>query len=322
MIAGGDLPDIFMGDMGVDFTPAQLLFYGQQGIFIPLNDLIAQHAPRMPKIFADYPTVADIITAPDGNIYSMPDINDCYHCQGSCKLWINKVWLDKLGLAVPQTIDEFEAALKAFKEMDPNGNGQADELGLVSGAGDQVWTGVVSANNGRSNGSIDNFFMGSFLYNPGEPWLVLNEGKVDVTFNKPGWREGLKYLNRLYAGGLIAPEIVLPERRGAEADGRQPGRDHHRRGAGRMVGRLPDGRPDDRRGAMGGVRHGAAADGAGRNPGGRMESLRRRIRERPVRRHQCLRATRDRRGMGGCPVRAGDALAWLPRGPWRALALG
>lgn len=203
MIAGGDLPDIFMG---ADFTPAQMLLYGQQGLFLGLNDLIASHAPRIPKIFSDYPTVKDIVTAPDGQIYSMPYINDCYHCQGSCKLWINKAWLDKLGLAVPQTVDEFEAALKAFKEMDPNGNGQADEIGLVSGTGDTVWNGVVSANSGRSNGSIDNFFMGSYLYNPGEPWLVLNEGKVDVTFNKPGWREGLKYLNRLYAGGLIAPE--------------------------------------------------------------------------------------------------------------------
>ena len=83
---------------------------------------------------------------------------------------------------------------------------------------------MVSSNAAASNGSLDNFFMGSFLYNPGEPWLVLNEGKVDVTFNKPGWREGLKYLNRLYAEGLIAPETLLPERRRAEADRRQPGR--------------------------------------------------------------------------------------------------
>lgn len=233
MIAGGDLPDIFMGDEGVDFTPAQLLFYGQQGIFIPLNDLIAQHSPRYAKIITDYPTVADIITAPDGNIYTMPNVNDCYHCQGSCKLWINKAWLDQLGLAVPQTVDEFEAALKAFKEMDPNGNGQADELGLVSGVGDEVWTGVVSSNSGRSNGSLDNFFMGSFLYNPGEPWLVLNEGKVDVTFNKPGWREGLKYLNRLYAGGLVAPESFSQNDEGLKRMGDNPD--------GALIGAAPGG---------------------------------------------------------------------------------
>ena len=119
MIAGGDMPDIFMGGEGVDFTPAQLLLYGQQGLFLALNDLIDQHAPRMPKILSDYPTVADIITAPDGNIYQMPNVNDCYHCQGSCKLWINKAWLDKLGLAVPQTIDEFEAALEGLQGDGP-----------------------------------------------------------------------------------------------------------------------------------------------------------------------------------------------------------
>ena len=82
-----------------DSRPAQLLLYGQQGIFIPLNDLIEQHGVPRQADFADYPTVQDIITAPDGNIYSMPNINDCYHCRGSCKLWINKAWLDKLGLA-------------------------------------------------------------------------------------------------------------------------------------------------------------------------------------------------------------------------------
>jgi putative aldouronate transport system substrate-binding protein len=146
-----------------------------------------------------------LITANDGNIYSMPNVNDCYHCNGSCKLWINKAWLDALGLGIPQTTEEFYQALKAFKEQDPNGNGKADEIPLISAI--DSWVGVVSANNGQVNGSFDNFFMGSFLYNPGEPWLVLNEeGKVDVSFNKPGWREGLRYLNRLHAEGLLAAE--------------------------------------------------------------------------------------------------------------------
>lgn len=202
MIAGGDLPDVFMSQ---GFTPAQMLLYGQQGLFIPLNDLIEQNGVEIKRMFTDYPLAQSTITASDGNIYSMPYLNDCYHCAGSCKLWINKVWLDKLGLAIPQTTDEFEAALKAFKEQDPNGDGQADEIPLTSAI--DSWVGVVAAFGGQVNGSLDNYFMGSYLYNPGEPWLVFNEeGKIDVTFNKPGWREGLKYLNRLHAGGLLATE--------------------------------------------------------------------------------------------------------------------
>jgi putative aldouronate transport system substrate-binding protein len=36
--------------------------------------------------------------------------------------------------------------------------------------------------------------------------LMVNNGKVDVAFNKPEWKEGLKYFNRLYKEGLLAPE--------------------------------------------------------------------------------------------------------------------
>jgi putative aldouronate transport system substrate-binding protein len=223
IIAGGDLPDIFMSPVVyTGFSPAQLLLYGQQGLFIPLNDLIEEHGVEIKRMFADYPETKDTITALDGNIYSMPYINDCYHCRGSSKLWINKAWLDTLGLAVPQTTEEFYQALKAFKEQDPNGNGQADEIPLTSAT--NTWVGGGASFGGQTNGSLDNFFMGSFLYNPGEPWLVLDgEGKVDVTFNKPGWREGLKFLHRLHAEGLLAEEAfsqdeVLLKRAGDNPD--------------------------------------------------------------------------------------------------------
>ncbi len=76
------------------------------------------------------PQVKSLITLLDGKIYGLPHINDCYHCSMSQKMWVYKPWLDKLGLKVPETTDEFEAMLKAFKEKDPNGNGKADEIPL------------------------------------------------------------------------------------------------------------------------------------------------------------------------------------------------
>src|SRR5690606_16000187 len=115
------------------------------------------------------------------------------------KLWIYKPWLDALGLEMPTTTDELLAVYRAFKEQDPNGNGNADEIPLMSAT--DTWTGAA-----MNRGSLDPYFMGSFLYNPGEPWLVLNEeGRVDFSANKDAWREGLKFLNQLYAEGLIAP---------------------------------------------------------------------------------------------------------------------
>lgn len=83
------------------------------------------------------------ITAPDGNIYALPQINECYHCDNALKLWINKAWLDKLGLQLPTTTEEFYQVMKAFKEQDPNGNGKNDELPLTGS--DEMWAGNVSA---------------------------------------------------------------------------------------------------------------------------------------------------------------------------------
>ena len=71
------------------------------------------------QVFAEYPPAQGLITATDGNIYSMPNINDCYHCRDPRKLWINKPWLDALGLAMPKTTDEFEACYQGVQGAGP-----------------------------------------------------------------------------------------------------------------------------------------------------------------------------------------------------------
>ena len=52
--------------------------------------------------------------------------------------------------------------------------------------------------------NIDYYFMNSFLPNP-ETHRYVRDGKVDVTFNKPEWRDGLRYLHRLYTDGVLDP---------------------------------------------------------------------------------------------------------------------
>ena len=120
---------------------------------------------------------------PDGNIYAMGRFELCYHCYTAQKVWYNKTWLDKLGLAVPETTEELYQVLKAFKEQDPNGNGKADEVPF-SGA----TTGWHSY--------VDGFLMNPFVYNDGEDRLVLDNGTVSAAFTTPEWRDGLRYMNR------------------------------------------------------------------------------------------------------------------------------
>jgi putative aldouronate transport system substrate-binding protein len=110
------------------------------------------------------------------------------------KFWINKAWLDKVGLGIPTTPEELKTALLAFKDGDPNGNGEADEIGIT-----------VTAT--TTLGDLDLFLMNPFQFSPGDPWMYVGpEGQVVASYTQDGWKEGVKYMRDLYANGLIDPE--------------------------------------------------------------------------------------------------------------------
>ena len=199
LLASGDYPDVILIPYGI-VTTSQLAFYGQQGIFLPLNDLIDKAGSETKRIFDIYPQAKTVSTAPDGNIYALPSINECYHCSLAAKMWIYKPWLDKLGLKMPTTTEEFKAVLEAFKTQDPNGNGKADEVPLA--ASPLVW-----------NGNLD-IFMGSAFITTPKSRMVLNDGTIDVTYTKPEFREALRYIHSLYKEGLIAPASLTQDQDG------------------------------------------------------------------------------------------------------------
>ncbi|MBO9608295.1 MAG: extracellular solute-binding protein [Paenibacillaceae bacterium] len=191
MLASGDLPDVLMN---APITPTQMVVYGQQGLFLSLNELIDKYGFYTKQLFQDVPFIKERITTPDGKIYALPSFSDCYHCSMSQKFWIDQKWLDKLGLKTPTTTDDFYQVLKAFKEKDPNGNGKPDEIpfaGATTGA----------------NTEIEGFLMNAFTnYDKGNHYLQIVGGKLQPAFTQPGFKDGLKYLHKLYAEGLLAPE--------------------------------------------------------------------------------------------------------------------
>ncbi|WP_337101035.1 ABC transporter substrate-binding protein [Paenibacillus sp. YIM B09110] len=191
LLASGDYPEVFLEGK---FTHTDLLTYGKQGVFLPLNDLIEKYAPNITAMMEKKPYFKEAITATDGNIYALPRLNECYHCTFSQKFWMNKEWLDKVGLGVPTTTDELYTVLKAFKEQDPNGNGKADEIPLTGAPNKNVW-----------NGNVDAFLMNSFIYNDNSKYLIQNDGKVEFAANQEAWKQGLIYMNKLYKDGLIDP---------------------------------------------------------------------------------------------------------------------
>lgn len=195
MLASGDYPDVIYGGL----TKEEELMYGPQGVLIPLNKLIEENCIKFKVVMEDYPLLEESITTPDGNIYSMPTINECYHCMHAMRAWINQTWLDALELDMPTTTEEYYQVLKAFKEEDPNGNGKQDEIPL-SGA-DGGW-----------HLNVVNFFINSFIYNDGDTRFVFKNGELDINANKPEFKEALKYLHKLYDEGLMDQAALTQDR--------------------------------------------------------------------------------------------------------------
>lgn len=189
VLASNELPDAFLY---CSLTASDIVNYGSQGVFVDLAPLIEEYGYEIPKAF-DESRMASM-TAPDGGLYCLANINECYHCFYSGRAWINQTWLDNLGLSYPNTTDELYNVLKAFKEQDANGNGDPnDEIPMMGD--DTGW-----------NGRVWDFLMQSFVYNDYDTRIALDEnGQIYFVANTEEWREGLRYIRQLIEEGLIDP---------------------------------------------------------------------------------------------------------------------
>jgi putative aldouronate transport system substrate-binding protein len=101
-------------------------------------------------------------------------------------------WLDKLGLKVPETLDEMEKVLVAFATGDPDGNGLNDTIPMqIRGTSPQQDAGDI---------------FGAFGVRPN--WWKVENGKIAYPQVMDGYREALKVLQRWYKAGLINREFL------------------------------------------------------------------------------------------------------------------
>ena len=194
-IAGGDLPDIYMRS----FSTSDIAMCIEGDILIPLNDLIETQGVYYKQALEEQPQYVDMLTAPDGNIYTFMYTDTGVHKDSEYKMWVKKSWLEKLGKEMPTTPAEFKDLLIAIRDTDVNGNGDAtDEIPMVG------------YYNGRKTDPI------CFLMNPFELYrenyyVITDDKEIRFLANTDGWREGLKYIADLYAEGLIAEETYVQD---------------------------------------------------------------------------------------------------------------
>jgi len=186
-LSSGDLEDIIFGPH--DLTPGMEAEYGEQGLFLPLEDLIDDYAPNLKKLLEENPDIEKTITTPDGHIYALPGVSKDHRGQWMSPVWFNGKWLDELGVEeLPETTDELYDLLIRFRDEDPNGNGEADEIPISS----------------VEMEPIRNYFLNAFGLKDQE--LEEVDGKVRYAAITDNYKEYLEYMKKLYDEDLLDTE--------------------------------------------------------------------------------------------------------------------
>jgi putative aldouronate transport system substrate-binding protein len=116
LTASGDLPDIMERDW-VNKYPGGPEKAIADGVILRLNDLIADYAPHLKAYLASHPDIDRMVKTDQGSYYAFPLVRG----DETLGIWhgliIRKDWLDELGLAIPETYDEWHTVLTAFKDV-------------------------------------------------------------------------------------------------------------------------------------------------------------------------------------------------------------
>lgn len=181
-LSTNDYPDLVMW-----FGPDMAKYGVKENIFIQLDDLLEENAPNYMKQVGDN---IGITRQTDGHIYSMAEINDCYHCMYAKKMWVNTMQLEKLEMPIPTTTQEFYDTCKKFLEVNPKG--------IAIGGADKGW-----------HAKFQEYFINSFGFTPGlsqtyqDETAVDGNGKVFCTSTMPEYKDALTYMKSLFDLGAI-----------------------------------------------------------------------------------------------------------------------
>jgi putative aldouronate transport system substrate-binding protein len=189
-----------LGDMiNILMDRAMLVTYGGQGVLAPLNDLIEQYGFGMKECLDAFPGSYEAITAPDGNIYALPQgsLVGIFPNSFAERFWIQNNFLAKYttatGKKMPTTTDELYEYMKWAVNNDANGNGKKDEVGWTGAEKTSVWYARPTC-----------FLMNAFTLNNQDGYYQKDD-VIHCAMVEEGYRTGLKYLAKLMDEGLMDP---------------------------------------------------------------------------------------------------------------------
>lgn len=190
-IMSGDYPDVF------NTSPNAFINYAQTDVIADITDVFEKYATDYLREYlnADGGLALQNCMV-DGKLYGIPEMQNPY--DSVPMMWIRADWLEKLGLEIPKTIEEFKAVAHAFTYDDPDGNGVDDTYGLAINGVDVLHWGP---------GDISAIFaaFNAFPGTNGMAFVENEEGKVTWGgTNAEGMKATLQLLQDMYADGSIS----------------------------------------------------------------------------------------------------------------------
>lgn len=190
VLGGGDLPDAFFGNNGINDSDIA----NNVDSFIPLEKYINKKTmPNLYKIMKKDPKMRAIVTNADGHIYSLPSRTAGRTLVGNA-LFINQKWLDKMGLKMPTTYQEFTDVSAKMVNGDANGDGKKNEYGLNAFTN----LGMIPWGVETSSSTLDQ-------------WMNYNGKKVYFTPATTTFKKAIAAMHTAYQKGAIDPEYFTQD---------------------------------------------------------------------------------------------------------------
>ena len=192
------------------FSNSDLIRYADQGVILPVEDYIDNYMPNLKAVFDKYPEYRAMCEDSEGHIWALPWIEQlgsnktAIQTVGNNMTFINKKWLDFLGLETPTTVDEFEQVLLAFKD-------HAAELQAEFGIDGDIIPMSCIMNDNDPSLLINGFGEGYGVNDLGQHIAVTDDKKVICTATTEGFKSGMQWLHKLYEEGLIDPECFTQD---------------------------------------------------------------------------------------------------------------
>ncbi|AZK45723.1 extracellular solute-binding protein [Paenibacillus lentus] len=188
MIAGSDYPDMMTGN--TKLTAA--------GAYIPLEDLIEEHAPNLKKHYEEY---WNMMKDPnDGHIYILPNygvfngkLNSSWYAGPA--FWIQKAVLEEFGYPQVKTLDEYFDLIAKYKEKYPTIDG-SPTIGFEILNYDWRNWGLLNAPQ-------------HLIGHPNDGGVVVKDGVAELFADKDYAKQYYKKLNEINSLGLLDKEAFV-----------------------------------------------------------------------------------------------------------------